>query len=199
MSTLDRTGESFEARARARTAGMDWTLLGLTLAVSVFGIYMVRSAPESGLSGEPGFFLAPQLALSRAGPGVMFCIPPPSSVVVSGGACGCSVVGWWFCVSAVLLSSSSSLWLSSAAAAAGLWSLLLALLAEAGLLSSSDVVGMCCTNCCAISLTANIARGSGMEREPVSVTHPTPPTKSCVLIGVIWATSSRKEEGIGGI
>jgi cell division protein FtsW (lipid II flippase) len=74
MSTLRSTGESFEARARARTAGMDWTLLGLTLAVSFFGIYMVRAATESDVSGDPGFFFTRQLAYTLVGLVCMFFI-----------------------------------------------------------------------------------------------------------------------------
>ena len=38
MTTLGRRTASFESRARARTAGLDWWLLLTALAVSAFGL-----------------------------------------------------------------------------------------------------------------------------------------------------------------
>jgi len=72
MSTLSRRTESFEARARARTAGMDWVLLGVALAVSFFGIYVVRAATEFDIAGSPGFFFTRQLAYTLVGLVCMF-------------------------------------------------------------------------------------------------------------------------------
>lgn len=62
MSTLSSRADSFEARARARTAGMDWWLLGMALAVSAFGVFVVRAATEKDVPGDPGFFFSRQLA-----------------------------------------------------------------------------------------------------------------------------------------
>ena len=72
MSTLSRRTHSLEQQARARTAGMDWILLGATLAVSFFGIYMVRAATESDVPGNPGFFFSRQLAYTLVGLVCMF-------------------------------------------------------------------------------------------------------------------------------
>ena len=72
MSTLSRRSESLEARARARTAGMDWILLGVALAVSFFGIYVVRAATELDVPGSPGFFFTRQLAYTLVGLVCMF-------------------------------------------------------------------------------------------------------------------------------
>lgn len=62
MSTISRHADSFEARARARTAGMDWWLLGMALAVSAFGVFVVRAATEKDVPGDAGFFFSRQLA-----------------------------------------------------------------------------------------------------------------------------------------
>lgn len=62
MSTISRRTDSLEARARARTAGMDWWLLGMALAVSAFGVFIVRAATEKDVPGDAGFFFSRQLA-----------------------------------------------------------------------------------------------------------------------------------------
>ena len=72
MSTLSRRTESFEARARARTAGLDWILLGVARAISAFGIYVVRAATGLDVPGNAGFFFTRQLAYTLVGLVCMF-------------------------------------------------------------------------------------------------------------------------------
>ncbi len=72
MTTLGRRTASFESRARARTAGLDWWLLLTALAVSAFGTYVIRAATESDVPGSPGFFFTRQLAYTLVGLVLMF-------------------------------------------------------------------------------------------------------------------------------
>ncbi|MCX6409252.1 MAG: rod shape-determining protein RodA [Actinobacteria bacterium] len=67
MTTL--TGEPHGVRARPRqaVAGLDWWLLGMTLAVSGFGAFVVRAATESDVASNSGFYFTRQLAFTVVG------------------------------------------------------------------------------------------------------------------------------------
>ena len=64
MATLPGQVPTRPARARAQSAltGIDWWLLGAALAVSGFGVYVVKVATEGDVPGDPGYFFTRQVA-----------------------------------------------------------------------------------------------------------------------------------------
>jgi rod shape determining protein RodA len=69
MATLPGQVPTGGARSRAASAaaGLDWWLLGAALAVSVFGVYVVRLATEGDIASDPGFFFTRQVAYTLVG------------------------------------------------------------------------------------------------------------------------------------
>ena len=67
MATMTHGTGKVEARARQATAGLDWWLLIMALAVSGFGVFVVRAATESDVASNPGFFFTRQLAFTVVG------------------------------------------------------------------------------------------------------------------------------------
>lgn len=62
------------ARAASIAAGVDWWLLGAALAVSGFGVYVVRIATEGDIASDPGFFFTRQLAYTLIGLAGLFFV-----------------------------------------------------------------------------------------------------------------------------
>ncbi len=69
MATFPGHAEGGSARDRAQSAvaGLDWWLLGSAIAVSGFGVYVVKVATEGDVLGDPGYFFTRQVAYSLIG------------------------------------------------------------------------------------------------------------------------------------
>lgn len=60
-------GGSTRERAQSALAGLDWWLLGSAIAVSGFGVYVVRIATEGDIASDPGYFFTRQVAYTLIG------------------------------------------------------------------------------------------------------------------------------------
>ncbi len=60
-------GGSTRERAQSAIAGLDWWLLGCTVAVSGFGVYVVKIATEGDIPSDPGYFFTRQVAYTLIG------------------------------------------------------------------------------------------------------------------------------------
>jgi len=60
-------GGSARARTRSAVAGLDWWLLGSAIAVSGFGVYVVRVATDGDIPSDPGYFFTRQVAYTLIG------------------------------------------------------------------------------------------------------------------------------------
>ena len=60
-------GGSTRARAQSALAGLDWWLLGSAVAVSGFGVYVVRIATDGDIPSDPGYFFTRQVAYTLIG------------------------------------------------------------------------------------------------------------------------------------
>ena len=76
MATLPGQVPTHPARARAQSAltGIDWWLLGAALAVSGFGVYVVKVATEGDVPGDPGYFFTRQVAYALIGLVALFFV-----------------------------------------------------------------------------------------------------------------------------
>jgi len=76
MATLPGQVPASPARARAQSAlaGIDWWLLGAALAVSGFGVYVVKVATEGDVPGDPGYFFTRQVAYALIGLVALFFV-----------------------------------------------------------------------------------------------------------------------------
>ena len=76
MATLPGQVPTHPARARAQSAltGIDWWLLGAALAVSGFGVYVVKVATEGDVPGDPGYFFTRQIAYALIGLVALFFV-----------------------------------------------------------------------------------------------------------------------------
>jgi len=76
MTTLPGQVPTRPARARAQSAlaGIDWWLLGAALAVSGFGVYVVKVATEGDVPGDPGYFFTRQVAYALIGLVALFFV-----------------------------------------------------------------------------------------------------------------------------
>ncbi|MGB0730839.1 MAG: rod shape-determining protein RodA [Miltoncostaeaceae bacterium] len=76
MATLPGQVPTPSARARAQSAlvGIDWWLLGAALAVSGFGVYVVKVATEGDVPGDPGYFFTRQIAYALIGLVALFFV-----------------------------------------------------------------------------------------------------------------------------
>ena len=76
MTTLPGQVPTHSARARAQSAlaGIDWWLLGAALAVSGFGVYVVKVATEGDVPGDPGYFFTRQVAYALIGLVALFFV-----------------------------------------------------------------------------------------------------------------------------
>ena len=54
-------------RATSMLAGLDWWLLGGALAVTGFGVYVVKVATDGDIAADPGFFFTRQVAYALIG------------------------------------------------------------------------------------------------------------------------------------
>lgn len=61
-------------RAQSALAGIDWWLLAAALAVTGFGVYVVRIATDGDIASDPGFFFTRQVAYSLIGLVAMFFV-----------------------------------------------------------------------------------------------------------------------------
>lgn len=60
-------GGSTRERAQSALAGLDWWLLGSAIAVSGFGVYVVRIATEGDIPSDAGYFFTRQVAYTLIG------------------------------------------------------------------------------------------------------------------------------------
>ncbi|MFM8828933.1 MAG: rod shape-determining protein RodA [Actinomycetota bacterium] len=60
-------GGSTRERAQSALAGLDWWLLGSAVAVSGFGVYVVKIATDGDIPSDPGFFFTRQVAYTLIG------------------------------------------------------------------------------------------------------------------------------------
>lgn len=60
-------GGSARARTQSALAGLDWWLLGSAIAVSGFGVYVVRIATDGDIPSDPGYFFTRQVAYTLIG------------------------------------------------------------------------------------------------------------------------------------
>jgi rod shape determining protein RodA len=69
MSTLSGPAPAQPSRGRATSvlAGLDWWLLGGALAVTGFGVYVVKVATDGDIAADPGFFFTRQVAYALIG------------------------------------------------------------------------------------------------------------------------------------
>ena len=67
MTTLTGEPQGVGARLRQSSGGLDWWLLGMALAVSGFGVFVVRAATESDVASNSGFYFTRQLAFTVVG------------------------------------------------------------------------------------------------------------------------------------
>jgi rod shape determining protein RodA len=76
MTTVPGQVPTRPARARAQSAlaGIDWWLLGAALAVSGFGVYVVKVATEGDVPGDPGYFFTRQVAYALIGLVALFFV-----------------------------------------------------------------------------------------------------------------------------
>lgn len=77
MATLPgemQGGGTARDRAQSALAGIDWWLLAAALAVTGFGVYVVRVATDGDIASDPGFFFTRQVAYSLIGLVAMFFV-----------------------------------------------------------------------------------------------------------------------------
>ncbi len=69
MATFPGQVEGGSARERTQSAlaGLDWWLLGSAIAVSGFGVYVVRIATDGDIPSDPGYFFTRQVAYTLIG------------------------------------------------------------------------------------------------------------------------------------
>lgn len=67
-------GGTARDRAQSALAGIDWWLLAAALAVTGFGVYVVRVATDGDIASDPGFFFTRQVAYSLIGLVAMFFV-----------------------------------------------------------------------------------------------------------------------------
>jgi rod shape determining protein RodA len=69
MSTVPEGISAQPSRGRATSvlAGLDWWLLGGALAVTGFGVYVVKVATDGDIASDPGFFFTRQVAYAVIG------------------------------------------------------------------------------------------------------------------------------------
>ena len=67
-------GRSARDRAQSALAGMDWWLLISALAVSGFGVYVVKVATDGDIASDPGYFFNRQVAYMAIGLVAMFFV-----------------------------------------------------------------------------------------------------------------------------
>lgn len=76
MSTFPGQVQAGSARDRAQSAlaGIDWWLLGAALAVTGFGLYVVKVATDGDIADDPGYFFTRQVAYALIGLVAMFFV-----------------------------------------------------------------------------------------------------------------------------
>jgi rod shape determining protein RodA len=76
MSTFPGQVQGASARDRATSAlaGTDWWLLGAALAVTGFGVYVVKVATDGDIASDPGYFFTRQVAYALIGLVALFFV-----------------------------------------------------------------------------------------------------------------------------
>ena len=76
MSTFPGQVQGASARDRATSAlaGTDWWLLGAALAVTGFGVYVVKVATDGDIAADPGYFFTRQVAYALIGLVALFFV-----------------------------------------------------------------------------------------------------------------------------